>query len=337
VSELWVRPFVLLTTAIALSVFGMVKHLNRIRSTKKMDDPPQEELGALLAGGIWYGWMTYGVVFGDVPPVVVGAWAYVHGIVVALLVMVSHSHANARRDGACATVLLVAVVLLLFLPHPDTISRHIEPTALFTKILAFYVLFAVVEVAHKLDFEARTRIGDGPTPAQRVYAVQVQVVQTAWVLLTIIPLIPIAVMQIFILGVEIHGHLRDRRNAHLISATTTTISARLPLRSSDLATPPHQRLIDGGGGERRRRIQPPPPPPPAPKQEQQQRQRFRQPPDDGLRRAAAAPARTRPPPNLHDIPADNVVSLRLPASSTAVVAPDKAIAEMEDMMFGSVR
>lgn len=257
VSKAWIRPFVLLTTAVALATFAMAKHLKRIRDTKKTDDPPQEELGALLAGGIWHAWMTYGVLFGDVEPVVSGAWAYVHGGAITMLVLLSHSYANARRDGACATALLVGVVALLFLPHPDTISRHIDPVVLFAKILAFYVLFGVVEVAHKLDFEARTRAGDGPSPAQRVYAAQVQVVQTAWILLTIIPLMPIVAMQLVILGAEIHSHLRDRVDAINAAASLPLVAAARRVQRSVVPrqavherkpTPPTQNLL------------PPPPP-----------------------------------------------------------------------------
>jgi hypothetical protein len=262
VSEAWIRPFVLLTAAVALATAAMYKHLKRIRDTKKTDDPPREELGALLAGGIWHAWMTYGVLFGDVPPVVSGVWAYVHGGAIVVLVLLSHSHANARRDGRCATALLVGVVALLFLPHPDTISRRIDPVVLFSKILAFYVLFAIVEVAHKLDFEARTRAGDAASPAQRVYAAQVQVVQTAWILLSIVPLMAIALVQIIILGAEIHGHLRERAEA--IVAATRLPTTATPQEAAPAAVRGKSRRLPLAttttGGEKNRKTPAPPPP-----------------------------------------------------------------------------
>jgi len=224
----WLTPFVLLSAAVVLAGYGLAKHLNRAMQTKKTDDPPPEQMDALLAGGIWIAWMTYGVVFKSVPPILHGVAAYIHGIVIVAIVMLSHSRADVRRDGKWATGLLVIVVLLLFLPHPDTISSDIDPLILFTKIVVFYFLFAIAEVALKLELEARVRRDDPPSPVERVYAIQVQVVQTAWILLTIWQLLPIVIFQVAIIGAEIRTHMRDRNTEVLLPVATKRTKVSKP-------------------------------------------------------------------------------------------------------------
>jgi len=207
----WIIPFVLLALAVILSAYALRKHVSRIRTTKKCDDAPPEEFDAVVAGAIWIGWMTYGMVFSKVVPIFGGVLAYIHGSTVVALVLLTHTRAHVRREGAWANGLLIVVAALLFLPHPDTISWHLPPTILYTKVGVFYVLYCVSEVAQKLELEARARVGDIATPAERIYAVQIQVVQTAWVLLSVFPMVLLALAQIGLLASEIRAQLALRR------------------------------------------------------------------------------------------------------------------------------
>lgn len=219
-TDAWIVPFVLLGVAVALAASILRKHLMRLHCTLKDDDAPQESFDALPAGVIWICWLAYGALFADVPPLLSGSLAYVHGVVIAVLVLMSHSRANVRRDWMWASGLLLVVGALLFLPHPDTLSKQLPPAVLYLKIVLFYALFVVTEIAQKLAFESNAVSASPPTEPERVYSLQVQVVQSAWVLLSMRQLLPIALLQMFILGVEIRAHLHERAMAvHALPVT----------------------------------------------------------------------------------------------------------------------
>ena len=251
VTQKWVIPFSLLTVTIILAVLALKKHMTRLAVTVKNDDTPPEVFDALPAGCIWIVWMTYGVLFLDVTPILEGLVAYVHGTVVVILVFVSHSRADVRRNSLWASSLLVVVAGLLFLPHPDAINRLMTPTVLYIKIVLFYGLFICTEVAQKLEFESRTRARNPPTELERIYAVMIQIVQTAWVLLSISPLFLIAVIQIAILCYEIRTYLLEK----------TMAETSLPVTTAD-----HRRTTAGAPASRRRapKAQPKPKPKPNP-------------------------------------------------------------------------
>ncbi len=219
----WIPPFVLLTAAVILGGSSQWKRHAALRLAKKTDDVT-EQLDVLLSGGVWIVWLVYGVVFRDVAPLVAGPSAYVHGAVVVILVLLSHTRENIRREAGWSTVLLVVVVALLFIPHPDTVSQRMPMHVLFTKVSAFYVLFAVAETVTKLEFDVRARNGDTPTRADRVYARQIQIVQSAWILLSLFALLPIAAAQLLLL-------FREAHRLQKLRATTLLPTKRSPIGS----------------------------------------------------------------------------------------------------------
>ena len=231
----WLAPFVLLTSAVILSGAGLWKHNHRLAMSKK-DDDATEQLDMILSGAVWLVWLVYGELFKDVAPIMSGWAAYVHGAIIAVLVLLSHSRDNIRREGAWSTSLIVAVTALLFIPHPDMMSQHLPIPILFVKVCVFYILFGIAEMATKLDFDARRRAGDVPTRLERVFATQIQIVQSAWVLLSIFPLIAISIAQCMLLLREIRRHMRARRARDTL----------LPTVAPSSSVPPQN-------GERRRR------------------------------------------------------------------------------------
>ena len=232
----WLAPFVLLTSAVILSGAALWKHNHQLARSKK-DDDTTEQLDMILSGAVWLVWLVYGELFKDVAPLVSGWAAYVHGAIIVVLVLLSHGRDNIRREGAWSTFLIVAVAVLLFIPHPDTISQHLPIPILFVKVCVFYVLFGIAEMATKLDFDARRRAGDVPTRLERVFATQIKIVQSAWVLLSIFPLIAISIAQCMLLLREIRRHMRARRVRETL----------LPVVAPSSAPPPQN------GSKRRRR------------------------------------------------------------------------------------
>ncbi len=207
----WLAPFVLLTSAVILSGAGLWKHNYQLVMSKK-DDDANEQLDMILSGVVWLVWLVYGELFKNVAPLISGWAAYVHGAIIVILVLLSHGRDNIRREGAWSTFLIVAVAGLLFVPHPDTISQHLPIPILFIKVCVFYALYGISETATKLDFDARRRAGDVPTRLERVFATQIKIVQSAWVLLSIFPLIAICIAQFMLLLREIRRHMRARRS-----------------------------------------------------------------------------------------------------------------------------
>ena len=204
-----IGPFVLLSAAVILGVAGQWKRHAAVGRAKKQDDAT-EQLDLIVSGGVWIAWLVYGVVFRDVAPLVSGVAAQVHGVVVVLLVLLSHARDNIRREAGWSTGLLLVVVALLFIPHPDTVSQSMPPHVLVIKVCVFYALFAGSEAVTKLEFDVRSRAGDAPTRPERVYARQIQIVQSAWVLLSVFSLVPIAIAQMLLLVREARRLNRER-------------------------------------------------------------------------------------------------------------------------------
>lgn len=196
-SDAWVTPFVLLAAIVVLAMFHNLKRIQRVGFLTKEDGVPPEEFDSLLAGSIWIGWITYGVLFSGVQPVVYGLWTYVHGAAIVGLVLYTHLYPEIRGDPIRSFAVLVAVSALLFLPHSGTISHTMSPAVLFFKIAVFYILFTLVEIEKKMRFSER---GRDVTEAERISAVQVQVVQTAWVLLSVTLFVPLAGVQMYVVG-----------------------------------------------------------------------------------------------------------------------------------------
>lgn len=259
----WLAPFVLLSSGVLLAVFARHKHLRRIHAGKKTDDAAPETFDALLAGAIWVGWMTYGLVFKDMHPLFDGVAAYIHGSLAVVLVLMSHSVSNVQQNVACADILAFLVIILLFMPHPDMISFDLEPLMLYTKVSVFAVLFCVSEVAQKMGFDTRISTKNPPTEADRMYATQIQVVQTAWVLLSIFPLLLLATLQILMFAGEIRMHTqREHQDANqpilpttvppadpggAAAAATIADVAVIPVLQSSAQHPQHLREAPSGG------------------------------------------------------------------------------------------
>ncbi len=223
----WLAPFVLLTSAVILSGSALWKHNYQLVMSKK-DDDATEQLDMILSGAVWLMWLVYGELFKDVAPLVSGWAAYVHGVVIVILVLLSHGRDNIRREGVWSTLLIVAVAGLLFVPHPDMISQHLPIPILFVKVCVYYALYGIAETATKLDFDARRRAGDVPTRLERGFATQIKIVQSSWVLLSIFPLIAISIAQFMLLLWEIRRHMRARRSRKtLLPVVAPTAKSRL--------------------------------------------------------------------------------------------------------------
>lgn len=241
VTQKWIVPFILLSIVIILAALAVRKLILRIARTEQEDDIPPEMFDALPAGCIWIAWMAYGLIFLDITPVVEGLAAYIHGSIIVALVFVSHSRADIGKSSVWSSALLVVVAGLLFVPHVDTVSRLMSPFVLYAKIVIFYVLFVVTEVAQKLKFEAMIERKEPPSELERIYAAMIQIVQTAWVLLSISPLFILALIQVGLIGFDISKLLANKETLLPTRRIPQTQRKRRPTRQQNTAPKPAPR------------------------------------------------------------------------------------------------
>lgn len=212
----WLTPFVILAAAVVLGLLSLLKMLQRAVRTKKDDGEIQEDFDALMAGCIWLAWITYGVLFGNVDHVIIGAWAYAHGAVVVTLVVLTHVDLGPSYIWGIVS----SLALLLFLPHPGMVSQSIDPLVLFPKILLFYIIYILVEVSQKVEFAQQAL---PPSDENRVLSALVKAVQTVWILLSVWELTPFALLQALILSRRIYiAYRSDTTTSHSELPTHTT-------------------------------------------------------------------------------------------------------------------
>ena len=243
----WLTPFVILAAWVVLGILSVTKTLKRAIRAQQEDDPIPEDFDALMAAFTWLAWITYGVGFGNVDHIIKEHWTYAHGAIVVALVVLSH----AELGPSYIWGIVLALAMLLFLPHPGMVSQAIDPPVLLSKILVFYFIFILVEVSQKLEF---SQMKEPPTDEVRILAALVKVVQTVWILLSVWELIPFALLQAVILSYRIYKSYTTQQ-AHL---ERDTLPVRRPPPPPVSRTPsPRQEQVDTP--------QPSPPPPPAQK------------------------------------------------------------------------
>lgn len=245
-------PFVVLTCAVFLAGGALCKYYQREMVLKKTDEPAPRSLDMLPAGCVWIVWILYGIVFRDVAPLVTSWAAYAHGGAVVLIVLATYWKDDIRDNGKWANGVLVAIAVLLFIPHPDTIGHDMHPALLFGKVGVFYLLFLLSEIALKLESDARraSNVATSPSNLIHPYAVEIQVVQSAWVLLTLHFLMIVALAQMFLVLLDIARHLKRRAAASELPVQNDK-SAVNGMRRTDDNKRRHRR-----SNNRRRRTEP---------------------------------------------------------------------------------
>jgi uncharacterized membrane protein len=254
----WLAPFVLLASVLSLGAAHLLRQRRALGRSKKDDDAAiAEPVDMLPAGVVWILWLIYGDIFRGVAPLVSGFAAYVHGTLIVLLVLISHSRSDIRRESGWAAFLVCAVGVLLFIPHPDTVSQRMPFHVLFVKVFLFYSLFNVSDTATRLEFDARRRAGDTPTGPERTCALQIKIVQSAWVLLSLYPLTAVAVLQFLLMFREIRRHARyAHRRKNVLPVHTGDVARKnrppastkqappvRPPKREPTPPPPHERAI----------------------------------------------------------------------------------------------
>jgi hypothetical protein len=258
-------PFVVLACSVILAGAALYKHYQRALAFKKTDEPAPRGLDTLPAGCVWIVWLLYGIVFRGVAPLVTSWAAYVHGGAVVALVLTTYWKDDIRDNGKWAKGVLTATAVLLFIPHPDTIGHDMHPALLFGKVGVFYLLFLMSEIALKLEADTRRARDAATSIPAHPYAIEIQVVQSAWVLLTLQYLMVVALAQIFLVLLDIGRQLKRRSAA-----------SELPTRGRSAQQRPAGE--EGGGGEE------------AHGQKKRRRRRHRRRSDNEAEAAAAARA-----------------------------------------------
>ncbi len=263
-----VAPFVVLVFAIAIFAIDVYQRQAWARALRKTDDPPAPRPRTLGAALVWILWLVYGIVFRDVAPLLPDSFAYAQSAIAVALVLATYVRRDLVERVAWSSGALLAAVLLLFIPHADTVTHDMGAVLLIGKTLAFYVLYVFTEVSQMLhEAEDRRRAVAPLTPVQRVRRsvanAQIKVLQSAWVLLATKYFVFGAIVQLLPLYVDISTMLNKRP-----AAADATDAAAAAVELSEIV------VHDGSG----RRL--------APKQQQQQRS----PRNDSARRSMRATA-----------------------------------------------
>ena len=177
----WVIPFVLLSYGIVISTLGVYRYWRYKEIIEKEDDTPRKISSALGASFIWIMWLTYGTIFRDVgslfPPVI----GYTQNLVCVVLVLFTYWKPDLRENVMWSDAILLMTVLLLFMPHPDTISHGMSDIVLFTKILVFFCLYVLTAMIQ--DDKRRYERMENTRARDYIQLMEVTVVQSLWVLM----------------------------------------------------------------------------------------------------------------------------------------------------------
>ena len=183
-----VAPFLVLVYAIAIFAADVYQRNAWARVLRKTDDPPVQRPRTLGAAMVWVAWLVYGIVFRDVAPLLPDSVAYVQSALAVALVLATYVRRDLVEKLTWSTAALLVAVLLLFVPHADTVTHDMNALLLFAKTFVFYVLYVLTEISQLLhDADARRRLHEAPSSAQKmqrsVANAQIKVLQSAWVLL----------------------------------------------------------------------------------------------------------------------------------------------------------
>ncbi len=227
----WLAPFVVLTYGLIFSGASLYQYVMLLRHQHKQDDKPIEGLKTIGAGILWVSWLVYGIVFRDVRPLIMMSGvsvAYVHGALVLGLVMLTYWQHDLRYNSLWANGIFLGSILLLFVPHTDTISHDMNPVVLFFKTVIFYVLYLLTEVRQILETERvfhdqvennnSFSLNAQQERFRQIYRAEVKIVQSAWVLIASKYLLFGAIFQLLLLL----GNIRRLKQGNKICHGTHT-------------------------------------------------------------------------------------------------------------------
>ncbi len=180
----WLAPYIVLFYGFVL----LTIHIISITIVKGSSSKKQPVLRpkTLLAGWIWLFWIIYGIVFKEISPAFPVAVGYIQSAVVVGFVMLSYI----KLFQDWHHLIFAVVLLLLVVPHADSISHHLDPLVLYVKLVLFYVLYVLSEMWNIVSIrKGKQKIND-------VTTLEYHIVRSCWVLLTSKYLIVFSLFQI---------------------------------------------------------------------------------------------------------------------------------------------
>ena len=223
----WMAPFVVLSYGILISGLSFYQYYQYVKISRKEDDLPSRNLKTLGAGFVWILWLVYGIVFRDVSPLFEGtSIAYFQNGLVMGIILLTYWKKELNEHPVWANGVFFVVVLLLFIPHVDTISQDMNRYVLFSKIFAFYTLYVLTEICHVLEDEElqHNTLVNQKSIAEKyrmIYRTEIKIVQSSWVLLTSKYLILGAIVQLVPLLMDISKIMNRVKEQKILDGNTS--------------------------------------------------------------------------------------------------------------------
>ena len=202
----WIAPFVVLSYGIIISLFAIYQYYEYLNVLKKRDDNSPNRIPRTIGAGIiWILWLIYGIIFKDVSvmfPTIIGC---IQSSIIVLLVLLTYLP-EIKEKPIWTNGIFFFVLLLLFIPHSDTISHNMDKFILFIKIFVFYILYGLTETLDILQQEENNKFDISNIEYQNnkwIYKTEIKIIRSCWILLTSKYLILGVIFQIIPLWIEL--------------------------------------------------------------------------------------------------------------------------------------
>lgn len=136
-------PLAILSYSLGLLCITLIDFL-RFREIDKLDS-----LNSVWIGWIWLAWIAYGAIFKDVIHLLSDSLGIVQSIIIVILVMLSYT-TNIQSNQKIVYFMTVIFMLLLFVPHRDTVSHFLENFILCVKTFVFFFIYVITDITFML-------------------------------------------------------------------------------------------------------------------------------------------------------------------------------------------
>ncbi|KKL70750.1 hypothetical protein LCGC14_2101780 [marine sediment metagenome] len=227
----WLTPFVILSYGIIISLFGIYQYYEYLNIIKKKDDKPSYRVPRTIGAGIiWILWLIYGIIFKDVSLLFSPIIGYIQSSIVVLLVLLTYLP-EIKENRIWTNIIFFCVLLLLFIPHSDTISHDMDKFILFIKIFVFYILYVLTETLHILQEENKIFEITTSSPIDYnkwIYKTEIKIIQSCWILLISKYLLLGVIFQFIPLCIELskYKHEMDKWKQQILPTVNDNISIK---------------------------------------------------------------------------------------------------------------
>ena len=201
----WIPPFMVLAYTLIFMLLTVAKQRHIM---KRVSYPPI----CIGAAWTWLIWIVYGILFQNVHPLVGATMGYLQSLVVICLVLSTYWKHLQKNTGYMHSVSFT-MILLLFIPHEDSVSYSLSREVLFAKTITFYTIYMMTEIINVIEKERMIFNNDQYYKSVFIYDLERTIVHSSWVLLTSKYLILGAVLQLIPIFITLRSSYGSRAKA----------------------------------------------------------------------------------------------------------------------------